>query len=169
MKKLYAALAAGLVALALFAGCATAPAPLPIPSPQQLAAQLCPVVNADLKALAASPLLIPAQQQVLNGAPGDPTKPGVIAINAAVCAAGATLSVANLQAFSSSAFPALITLVSGLPNLPNQPTILLALQLAQPIVTQVVSAAVTATATSGASAASAPVAASTPLAGAPLQ
>lgn len=141
-------LAAGVLASALFAGCATAPAPLPLLTPQQLAAQLCPVVNADLSALSTSTLLNADQQATLINT--------IIPANMAVCSAGATLDVASLTKFNSTAFPALISLVQGLPSLPNQPTILLALQLAQPLVTQVVNAAVAA----ATPAASAPVAAS---------
>jgi len=78
------------------------------------------------------------QQKVLNGIPGDASHPGVISMNAAVCAAGAVINVTDLQTLNATAFPALITLVSGLPNLPNQSAILLGLMLAQPILTQVI-------------------------------
>jgi len=134
MKSLFiAALAAVCVA---FAGCTSAP--VSIPTPQQLVTDFCPVVNADLKLLAASPLLNADQQKVLNGIPGDASHPGVISMNAAVCAAGAVINVTDLQTLNATAFPALITLVSGLPNLPNQSAILLGLMLAQPILTQVI-------------------------------
>jgi hypothetical protein len=162
-KKL--CLAAGLVASMLFAGCASAPVPLTVPTPAQLTADFCPVVNADLKVLAASPLLNASQQQLLNGVPGDASQPGIIAINAAVCAAGATLNVSDIKALNATAFPALIGLVSALPMIPNQPAILIGLTLAQPILTQIInSLPVPAAPASAVPAASVPVAASAPVA-----
>jgi len=135
MKKIIAALAAASACL-LFAGCTSAP--VSIPTPQQLVTDFCPVVNADLKMLGASPLLNADQQKVLNGIPGDASHPGVISMNAAVCAAGAVINVTDLQTLNATAFPALMTLVSGLPNLPNQSAILLGLMLAQPILAQAI-------------------------------
>lgn len=168
MKKLL--LAAGLAALALFAGCAatgTGTAPKLIVTPRQLVADFCPVVNADLKAIAASPLLNESQKLLLNGDPSDSTKPGIISINASVCAAGGLIDVTNLETLNNTAFPALITLVGALPMLPNQPAILLGLTLAQPILNQVLTtvqaqqaAAAAAASASAPAAASAPVAAS---------
>lgn len=188
MKKLML-LAAGIVAsIAFIAGCATngvvAPPKL-IVTPQQLATDFCPVVNADLKVIAASTLLTASQKLLLNGDPTDPTNPGIIAINASVCAAGGMIDVTNLETLNNTAFPALITLVGALPMLPNQPVILLALTLAQPILNQVLAAvqaqqaavaasapASTAAAASGASTAapaSAPVAVSGTLVAAAAQ
>ncbi|MBB3258246.1 hypothetical protein F4827_003114 [Paraburkholderia bannensis] len=166
MKKLL--LAVGLVASMLFAGCATngtTSAPKLIITPQQLATDFCPVVNADLAVIAASPLLNASQKVLLNGDPSDATKPGIIAINKSVCAAGNTIDVTNLETLNNTAFPALITLVGALPMLPNQPAILLGLTLAQPILNQVLATvqaqqAAAASPASTASAASAPVAAS---------
>lgn len=153
MKSLFiAALAAVCVA---FAGCASAPVPLTIPTPAQLASQVCPIVNADLNALASSTLLTSAQQTTLKD---------IESVNATVCSAGAAVSVSSLQAFNSTAFPALIAIVAAVPAIPNQPAILLALTLAQPLVTQVVNAAVAAATpvapASAVPAASAPVPAS---------
>lgn len=131
-------IAAGLALAACFSllsGCANAP--LKIIPPAQLVHDFCPVVNADLKALAASPLLTPAQKEVLDGTPGDPTKPGIIAINNAVCAAGGQIDASDIQKLNDTAFPALIALVGALPMLPNQPAILLGLTLAQPILNQI--------------------------------
>lgn len=152
-------IAAGLAlaaCFAMFAGCANAP--LKLVPPAQLVHDFCPVVNADLKLLAASPLLTPAQQQQLNGIPGDASKPGIIAINAAVCAAGGQINATDLQTLNDTAFPALVGLVGALPMLPNQPAILLGLTLAQPILAQVAAQIVPA-----------PAAASTPLAGASIK
>jgi hypothetical protein len=155
-----AILAAGLAASALFAGCAVNGAAPKIPTPQQLVADFCPTVNADLKVLAVSPLLNASQQQALNGIPGDPTHPGIIAINNAVCTAGGEIDASDLQALNNTAFPALIGLVGALPMLPNQPAILLGLMLAQPILNQVVGQLFPATPAP----ASAPVVASEPVA-----
>lgn len=160
-------IAAGLALAACFitfAGCATN-GPVKLIPPAQIVHDFCPVVSADLKLLAASPLLNASQQQALNGVPGDPTHPGIIAVNKAVCAAGATIDATDLQTLNNTAFPALISLVSALPMLPNQPAILLGLTLAQPILNQVAAQILPAAPV----AASAPAAASTPLAGAPLQ
>ena len=69
--------------------------------------------------------------------PWDPARPGIIAVNKAICTAGGQIDVKDLQAFNATLFPALITLVSAVPALPNQPAILLGLTLAQPILAQV--------------------------------
>lgn len=133
-------LAAGFAVSILFAGCATNGAVTPpklIVPPQQLVADFCPIVNADLKAIAASPLLNADQKLLLEGDPTDPTKPGIITINASVCAAGGVIDVTNLETLNNTAFPALITLVAALPMIPNQPAVLLGLTLAQPILNQV--------------------------------
>ena len=164
MKMLRIAAGFALAAcFAVFAGCANAPVKL-IP-PAQLVQNFCPVVNADLAVLDASPLLTVAQKQQLDGVPGDPAHPGIIAVNKAVCAAGATIDATDLQTLNNTAFPALIGLVAALPMLPNQPAILIGLTLAQPILNQVAAQLLP-----GAPAtASAPAAASTPLAGEPLK
>lgn len=166
MLRKLAVVLAGAAALALTAGCATngTTAPKLVVTPQQLVTDFCPVVNADLKALAVSPLLNASQKLLLNGDPSDATKPGIIAINNSVCAAGGMVDVTNLQTLNNTAFPALITLVGALPMLPNQPAILLGLTLAQPILNQVMATVqaqnAAAAPASGAIAASAPVAAS---------
>jgi hypothetical protein len=146
-------LAAGLVASALFAGCATAPIPITIPTPAQLTADFCPVVNADLAMLSTSTLLTSAQKTLLTTV--------IIPDNQAVCAAGAAINITDLQTLNATAFPALITLVGALPMIPNQPAILLGLTLAEPILTQIInSLPVPAAPAVAASGASAPVAAS---------
>lgn len=136
MKMLRIAAGLALAAcFAMFAGCANAPVKL-IP-PKQLVQDFCPIVNADLKVLSASPLLNASQQELLNGVPGDAMKPGIIAINSAVCTAGGAIDASDLQKLNDTAFPALIGLVGALPMLPNQPAILLGLTLAQPILNQI--------------------------------
>lgn len=133
-------LAAGIALSFLFAGCATngtVTVPKLIVTPQRLVTDFCPTVNADLKLVAASTLLNASQKLLLNGDPSDPTKPGIIAINASVCAAGGTIDVTNLETLNNTAFPALIALVGALPMIPDQPAILIGLTLAQPILNQV--------------------------------
>ncbi|MPW16889.1 hypothetical protein GCT13_08075 [Paraburkholderia sp. CNPSo 3157] len=159
MKKLML-LAAGLMLSALFSGCAgvqVKPVSLPIIPPAQLAEQFCPIVKADLDILSTSPLLSQAQKDKLLS---------VSPINDAVCSASATIQLTDLQSFNNTLFPAVTAIVAAVPAIPNQPAILLALQLAQPLLNQVVADAIAAskasaaTASLGAVAASAPVAAS---------
>ena len=126
----------------VFAGCSNAPVKL-IP-PQQLVTAFCPVVNADLDVLSKSPLLTADQRALLT----EKIIPG----NQAICTAGGQINVQDLQTFNATLFPALITIVSALPALPNQPAILLSLTLAQPILAQLTAQL----------AAAAPVAASSP-------
>jgi hypothetical protein len=149
MRK-FAVVLAGAVAFALAgcAGVAVKPVSLPIIPPAQLAAQFCPIVKADLAILSTSPLLSQDQKDKLNS---------VVPINDAVCSAAATVQLQDLQAFNNTLFPAVTAIVAAVPAIPNQPAILLALQLAQPILNQVVSDAI------AASQASAPVAASAPV------
>jgi len=158
MKKILAAFAAGIVALALGAcsSVAVKPVSLPVIPPAQLASQFCPIVKADLAILSASPLLSQDQKDKLNS---------VAPINDAVCSAAATVDLTDLQAFNATLFPAVTAIVAAVPAIPNQPAILLALQLAQPVLNQVVADAIAASTASAstataASAASAPVAAS---------
>lgn len=127
-------IAAGFALAACFAvltACASSGAPKLIVPPAQLLADFCPVVNADLKVLSASPLLT-ADQQALVG--------HVLTVNTSVCAAGGQIDAADLNTLNATLFPALVELVGSLPLLPNQPAILLGLTLAQPILAQVVQA-----------------------------
>lgn len=143
-------LAAGIVAS--MAGCSSVsfkPVSIPVIPPAQLAQDICPIVKADLELLqgpSGKTLLTAAQQETITNS--------VVPVNNAVCSAGATVDLSNLQALNATAFPALIAIVAAVPAIPDQPAVLLALQLAQPIVQQVVTEAI------AASAASAPVAAS---------
>jgi hypothetical protein len=162
MKKILAAFAAGLVALALSACGAiqVKPVSIPVIPPAQLAQQVCPIVKADLDVLTSAvglALLSPAQQSTV-----------VTSIQpkfAAACSTAAAVDLADLQSFNADAFPALIAIVAAIPAIPNQPAVLLGLQLAQPIVQAVVTNAVAASKASAAAAASG----STPLSGAPIQ
>lgn len=156
MKSIFiAALAAVCV---LFAGCTAAPA---LPSLQQQFVQMCPVVNADLAVLAASPSLTVAQQDTL--------KTQIIPANQLICSSGAALNVTNLKAFHDSLLPVAIGIVQATPAIPNQPLVLLALQLFGPVVQGLIDQAITTASGSVTPATAAPAAASTPLAGSPLQ
>lgn len=147
MKKLML-LAAGIVAsVAFVAGCTS------LPTLQQQFTQACPIVNADLKILGASPLLSPAQQGVILN--------DVLPKNEAICAAGAQLNITDLRTIHDSLLPMAITIVSAIPAIPQQQVVLLALQTFGPLVQGMIDQLITA--------ATVPAAASTPLAGAPLQ
>lgn len=157
-------IAAGLALAACFAvltGCAGVqlkPVSIPVIPPAQLARDVCPIVKADLDILTSAAglaLLTPAQQLIIATS----IEPKF----SAACAAGATVDLTNLQAFNATAFPALIGIVQAVPAIPNQPAVLLALELAKPILDQVVAGAL------AVSKAAAPGAASTPLAGALIE
>lgn len=120
MKKVSLLVVAVIAALA---GCANAPA---LPSLQQQFVQMCPVVKADLAVLAASPSLTVAQQTTL--------KTQIIPANELICSTGAALNVTSLKAFHDSLLPVAIGIVQAAPAIPNQPLVLLALQLFGPVV-----------------------------------
>ncbi len=122
------------------AACSTAPA---LPTLQQQFVQMCPVVNADLAVLAASPVLTVAQQTTL--------KAQVIPANQLICSSGAALNVTNLKAFHDSLLPIAIDIVQATPAIPDQGTVLLALQLFGPVVQGLVDQAITAAAPASAS------------------
>lgn len=133
-------------AFVVFAGCSNAPA---LPTLQQQFVQMCPVVNADLAVLAASPSLTVAQQNTL--------KTQIIPANQLICSSGAALNVTNLKAFHDSLLPVAIGIVQATPAIPDQPIVLLALQLFGPVLQGLIDQAITTA--SPAAAASAPVAA----------
>jgi hypothetical protein len=142
MLNIRKSLLASLLAVGLLAGCANAPIkPLPIPviPPAELVAQVCPIIKADLLLLespAGTALLSPSQQAKVANA--------IVPANNAVCAAGATVDLTDLQAFNNTIFPALIQIVSAVPAIPNQPAVLLGLTLAQPIIGVIVQQAIAA-------------------------
>jgi hypothetical protein len=136
-----------------------------LPTLQEQFTQLCPVVNGDLQTIGTSPLLNVSQQQIIMGVPGDPSKPGVLAVNKAICAAGGQVNVTSMQALHDTLLPSVVMLIQGLPTFPNQTAILLGLNTFGPIVQGLVdqliaAAAVKTVPASGAIPASAPVAAS---------
>lgn len=145
-KHIRVLVAAGLVVLAsMFAGCQTPP------TFQQTFEQACPVVNADLAFVGASPLLTPDQQDTINKK--------VLPANQALCAAGGKLDVISLKAFHDSLLPMAIDIVEAAPALPDQQIMLLALRSFGPLVQQLVDQVIVTVApapASGASAASGP-------------
>jgi hypothetical protein len=141
MKKIIAAFAASVVALALGA-CASSQ----LTTAQQLFASDCSVVNADLSALSTSTLLTADQQGKISA---------LLTANKAVCSAVASADVTTLKNINDSLLPAAIIVVSAVPAIPNQPAILLALNTIGPVLEQLVDQAIAAS-----TAASAPVAAS---------
>lgn len=143
--RFYAAIAAGVVASMLVA-CSS------MPSRQQQFQTGCTIINGDLAILVTSPLLNTDQQDTISKT--------ILPANQALCKAGAQLNVADLKAFHDSLLPAAIGIVQAVPALPNQPAVLLGLQTFGPMVQALIDQILT-TAT--------PAAASTPLAGAPLQ
>ncbi|MDN7993592.1 hypothetical protein QZM97_26285 [Burkholderia orbicola] len=113
-------LAAGVAASIAFAGCSS------LPTVQQQFQTGCTIVNGDLTILGQSPLLTAAQQDAINKE--------ILPANEAICKAGGELNVANLKAFHDSLLPAAIAIVEGVPAIPNQPAVLLALQTFGPMV-----------------------------------
>jgi hypothetical protein len=118
MKRML--LAAGIAALALFAGCHS------LPTVQEQFQTGCTIVNGDLTILGQSPLLNAEQQAVINKT--------VLPANEAICKADAQLNVSDLKAFHDSLLPAAITIVQAVPAIPNQPAILLGLATFGPMV-----------------------------------
>lgn len=118
-------LAAGIVLLAFsFAGCKSAP------TFQLTFEQACPIVNADLAFIGASPLLTADQQ--------DTIKNKVLPANQALCAAGGKLDVTSLKKFHDSLLPIAIDVVKAAPALPDQQIMLIALQAFGPLVQQLI-------------------------------
>ncbi|HDR8973741.1 TPA: hypothetical protein QDB00_005315 [Burkholderia vietnamiensis] len=145
MKKLML-LAAGIVASLAIVACNS------LPTVQQQFETGCTIVNGDLAILATSSLLNADQQATISKT--------ILPANQAICKAGAQLNVADLKAFHDSLLPAAITIVQAVPALPQQQAVLLGLQTFGPMVQALIDQILTTTA---------PAAASTPLAGAPLQ
>jgi hypothetical protein len=139
MKRFLMLLIAAGVAVFLLSGCGSVqlkPVSIPVVPPAQLAQQVCPIVKADLDVLTSAAglaLLTPAQQNTISAS----IQPKF----SAACLTAAAVDLADLQSFNADAFPALIAIVSAVPAIPNQPAVLLGLQLAQPIVQAVVSSA----------------------------
>lgn len=105
MKRFSMLLAAGVVAsAALFSACSS----LTLQTPAQVAAKVCPLLQSEIGTLSQAGVFTGGAAVTLN----EKIAPGVDA----ACAAGATVTVANVQSISSAVAPLLITVVkeSGL-------------------------------------------------------
>jgi hypothetical protein len=119
-----------LVALVL-AACTTTGgiAPGNVSQVQQIVTSFCPTVNADLQVLSTSPTVSATLQAQFKN---------MLAVNQEICAAGSGLTVTNLQTLNTQVVQAAIVLLLANPEIPNQPAILLALQLGAPLIQQAI-------------------------------
>ena len=106
---------------------------------QQLQGQVCAVVKADLLLLQS-----PSGQALVGAAEQAKIEKTIAPTATAVCDSGATVDLTSLQAFNNTALPALIQIVQAVPAIPNQPEIVLALQLAQVALPPLVNSAIAA-------------------------
>ena len=127
MKRSLCILAA-LSVVALAACTTTAPQPN-LAQVRQVVTSFCPTVNADLSVLSTSPTVpSPLQAQFKT----------MLTINQGICSAGTSITATDLQTLNTQVVQAAITILLANPAIPNQPVILLALQLGQPLVTQAI-------------------------------
>lgn len=96
---------------------------------QQIVSSFCPTVNADLQVLSTSPTVAPPLQAQFKS---------MLAINQEICSAGAGLSITNLQTLNTQVVQAAIAVLLLNPEIPNQPAILLGLQLGAPLIQQAI-------------------------------
>jgi len=123
---LYAFIASLIVMLP---ACTTTGAQPNLAQVRQVVTSFCPTVNTDLSVLSTSPTVAPALQAQFKQ---------MLTINQGICAAGAGITSADLQTLNTQVVQAAITVLLANPAIPNQPAILLALQLGQPLVTQAI-------------------------------
>jgi len=96
---------------------------------QQIVTSFCPTVNADLQVLSTSPAVsAPLQAQFKT----------FLSINQGICAAGSGVTIENLQTLNTQVVQAAIAVLLLNPEIPNQPAILLALQLGAPLIQQAI-------------------------------
>lgn len=124
MRKLMLLAAGFVLPISLFVGCKT------VPTFQLTFAQACPIVNADLAFIGASPLLTLDQQDTINNK--------VLPANKAICSATGKLDVTSLKSFHDSLLPIAIDVVKAAPALPDQQIVLLALQSFGPLIQQLI-------------------------------
>ncbi len=105
-------------------GFATGPAQV-----QQIIAIFCPTVNADLQVLSTSPAVNPALQAKFKT---------FLSINQEICSAGTGVTIENLQTLNTQVVQAAIAVLLANPEIPNQPSILLGLQLGAPLIQQAI-------------------------------
>jgi len=121
-------LACLLGAFALF-GCASPGTQTNLAQVQQVVSSFCPMVNTDLQVLSTSPTVpAPLQEKFKT----------MLTINQGVCAAGTGITATDLQTLNTQVVQVAIGILLANPAIPNQPVILLALQLGQPLVTQAI-------------------------------
>ncbi|WP_042588767.1 hypothetical protein [Burkholderia sp. MSHR3999] len=161
MKKIFAALAAGLVALSLGA-CST------------IQQQSATAAFAKLQADVASGCMI-VEPTLLSVAAFDPEVAAAATANGLFCATASAITTTSTQSLIGSGIPAIERAITGSALIPadQKPIVVAALGVFQLTVTNALAAygkaTVTAAPASGASAGSAPAAPSTLLTGAPLQ
>ncbi|CAN0620581.1 conserved exported protein of unknown function [Burkholderia multivorans] len=152
MKRFSILLAAGIAASVLLAACGT----VPKQTPAQVAANVCPLLTAELDTLSTAGLFTGGAADTLN----KKITPKVDA----VCAKGATVTQVNVQSISGAAVPLLIDLVKASSlSQDDRTTAILAIGTVKGLIDTAFPAA-TATA-----AVAAPASASTPLAGSAIQ
>jgi len=111
------------------AGCAGTPTAPNIAQVQQVITSFCPLVNADLTVLSTSPAIAPPLQAQFKT---------ILAVNKQACSVGGGVTITDLQTLNTQVVQAAIGLLFANPEIPNQPQILLALQLGEPIVNQAI-------------------------------
>src|SRR5579859_6999684 len=112
MKRML--LAAGIAACLAFAACKN------LPTVQEQFNTFCPIVTADLQTVSTSPLLTVDQQKVAVKAHD---------LNVKICAAGASLNVTDVKDLANTALPAVVTIISAIPDTPAFPSTTIALAL----------------------------------------
>lgn len=111
------------------AGCAGTPTAPNVAQVQQVITSFCPLVNADLIVLSTSPAIAPSLQAQFKT---------ILTVNKQVCSVGSGVTITDLQTLNTQVVQAAIGLLLMNPEIPNQPQILLALQLGEPIVNQAI-------------------------------
>src|SRR6185312_11319785 len=115
--------------IVMLPACTTTGAQPNLAQVRQVVTSFCPTVNTDLSVLSTSPTVAPALQAQFKQ---------MLTINQGICAAGAGITSADLQTLNTQVVQAAITVLLANPAIPNQPAILLALQLGEPLVTQAI-------------------------------
>lgn len=126
MKRFALILCALLISACTATGGFAPPGPAQV---QQIVSSFCPLVNADLGVLSTSPAVAaPLQAQFKT----------FLSINQQVCAAGSGVTIESLQTLNTQVVQAAIAVLLLNPEIPNQPAILLALQLGAPLIQQAI-------------------------------
>lgn len=154
MKRFSMLLAAGLVASIAFVGCSS----IPTQTPAQIAANICPGVQSEIGVLQKSGVFTGGAQATLT----NQVQPDV----AAVCDAGATVTIVNIRQLVQATFPIVVTVIAN-SSLTDQQK--LQATLAVGVVVTGINTALSLQPATSTTTPAAPAAASTPLAGTPLQ